>query len=517
MSARESFVYGAAVLLSASIFNRIIGFIYQIWMVRLIKPEGIGLFNMVFPVYIMLQVLASLGIPVALAKYVAEEKARGNRAAVQRILRQSLIIVIAANLVVYLLFLSLLPWLRSCILPNPDAYLCLLALLPGVFIVSLCSVFRGYFQGLSRMEPTALTQMAEQVVRVCTGLAAAYLLLPRGVVYAALGLAAGVVCGELCGLGLMIYIYLSRRSGRPSNITAPAAGLWHGARRLLGLGIPVTLSRVVATAILSVEALLIPSCLQWSGLSTDAATAVYGQLVGIAEALLFTPGVITIALATALLPAISEAAATGQWRVLSQRAGEAVRLTIVFGAPAAVFFLMLPRELCGVLFGYPDAGYALQILAFCGPFLYLQQTFTGMLQGLGRADLPFRNLLLASAWKLIGIVLLTPVLQIQGAAAAISGALILNSLLNYLALKKLLHWPTPLLRQGQKPFLAGLAAAAAIHLVKSLLWPLLTAHPALNLSTALLAGSLVYLLVLLLTGGLTPGELARYASLLRRR
>ncbi|MFZ5591943.1 MAG: polysaccharide biosynthesis C-terminal domain-containing protein, partial [Bacillota bacterium] len=326
-----------------------------------------------------------------------------------------------------------------------------------------------------------------------------------------------VVCGELCGLGLMIYIYLTRRASWQGVVPGTTGPLWSGARRLLGLGVPVTLARVVATAIMSVEAMLIPHCLQAGGLSTGAATAAYGQLAGIAESLLFTPGVITIALATALLPAISEAAAAGHWPALSQRAAEAVRLTIIISVPAAVFFLMLPHELCGVLFGYPAAGEALQILAISGPFLYLQQTFTGMLQGLGRADLPFRNLLLASAVKLAGIGLLTPVLHIRGAAIAVSGSLLLNSLLNYHSLKKLLSWPTPLLRQGQKPLLAGLAAATAIYLLKGLSWPLFASSPALALTVEILGGSLVYLLVLLLTGGLTPGELARYMSVIRRR
>ena len=76
------------------------------------------------------------------------------------------------------------------------------------------------------------------------------------------------------------------------------------------------------------------------------ATSVYGQLVGIAQTLLYTPSMITIALATALIPAIADALALENYRLVQNRTAKALRITIVVGLPCVVYFLLIPTETC---------------------------------------------------------------------------------------------------------------------------------------------------------------------------
>jgi len=189
----QSFIYGTAVLLAASIFNRFVGFVYQIFMMRLIKPEGVGLFSMIFPIYVMVLVLASMGIPVAISKLVAEEMAVNNLQGAYRVFKVSLAIICSSALLFTLLLFIASPLLIKYLFPNPSVYKCFVTLIPGVLIVSICSAFRGFFQGLQRMSPTAVTQAVEQLVRVTAGLSIAWLLLPRGVDFAAVGISLGVV------------------------------------------------------------------------------------------------------------------------------------------------------------------------------------------------------------------------------------------------------------------------------------------------------------------------------------
>ncbi|MCL6559602.1 MAG: oligosaccharide flippase family protein, partial [Firmicutes bacterium] len=298
----QSFVYGAAVLLTAGLFNRILGFFYEIILLRLILPEGIGLFNMVYPVYVLVLVMATAGIPVAISKLVAEEIARNNLPGAYRIFNISFA-VLAVNSTVFtaLCFLGS-PFLLEYVFPNPKVYYIFLSLLPGIIVVSLCSAFRGFFQGLQQMTPTAVTQSLEQLVRVVAGLAFACLFLPRGVEYAAIGASLGVVIGEIAGFLSIVTIYLHSRPRIHAGMALyPAERLSRSAGRIFNLAFPVTLTRIISTLFMSVEAVLIPRRLQASGLGLTDATAAYGQFVGISESLLFTPGIITISLATALV------------------------------------------------------------------------------------------------------------------------------------------------------------------------------------------------------------------------
>ncbi|MFZ5648473.1 MAG: stage V sporulation protein B [Bacillota bacterium] len=511
----QSFIYGAAILVAASIFNRGVGFIYQILMMRLIKPEGVGLFSMIFPVYVMVLVIASMGIPVAISKLVAEEVAVDNLPGAYRIFKISLSLICASALFFTLLLFFGSPLLVKYLFPNPKVYFCFVTLIPGVLIVSACSAFRGFFQGLQRMSPTAVTQAAEQLVRVTAGLCIAWLMLPRGVEYASVGISLGVVCGELVGFLFMVYIYITRRP-RFVPLPRPQETFPLPLGRIYNLGIPVTLTRFVSTALMSLDALLIPRRLQMAGMSLSEATATYGQFVGIAEAIFFTPGVVTIALATALIPAVSDAMAQGKPQLVHSRIEEAVRITILLGSPVAAVFFVLPHELCQVLFGYREAGDALFVLALTGPFLYLQQTTTGILQGLGRAGIPFKNLLKASFIKIIGIYYLTsiPGFGILGTALSMGSTYIIMSLLNYRELKRLTGIKINPATCVVKPAMASMAAALVMLQMKSFISPAHTGLPELILY--LLGGAISYLMVLYVVGGISEADVKKIKLIIKR-
>ncbi|MQL53377.1 stage V sporulation protein B [Desulfofundulus thermobenzoicus] len=512
---RQSFVYGAFILLMASLLNRLIGFVYQIAMIRLIRPEGVGLFNMVYPIYVLVLVLAAAGIPVAISKLVAEEVGRGSLRGAYRIFSIAFVCIIVSSLFFTILLIAGSPFLQRYVFPNPQVYYCFISLVPGVVIVSLCSAFRGFFQGLQQMTPTAVTQVTEQMVRVVAGLVIAYLMLPRGVEYAAMGISLGVVLGELTGFLFMLSIYFRRRP-QPSGFVLylPEPGL-KVAGRIFELAVPVTLTRFVSTALLSLDAMLIPRRLQEAGLSITEATGVYGQFVGIAETLLFTPGIVTISLATALIPAVSDALAQGDLPLVRGRTEEAIRLTMLAGLPAAGVFFLLPQELCSVLFGYADAGAALGMLAIGGPFLYLQQTTTGILQGLGHAGRPLKNLVFASLFKVTGIYFLTPVpgLTIRGTALSLCAGYIIMALLNYRDLKELTALRIDLAYCLGKPLLATLGMMVVMWYARSHIFPFAGVTLA-GLMGVLFLGGAAYLIILLLSGGMHSYDLHRLSSFL---
>ncbi len=515
--AGNSFLQGALVLLAAGLINRGLGFFYQIALIRTIGPEGVGLFNIVFPVYIMILVLATAGIPLAVAKLVAEEAARQNMAGAYRIFRLALLLLIGTSLFLTLLMIAGAPYLKHYVFPNPAAYYSFICLVPGIFIVSICSAFRGFFQGLQQMTPTAVSQTLEQMVRVMAGLLAAYIMLPHGIQYASAGLSVGVVLGELAGFILMLRIYRRDKPVLTGNAVPlfQMAGLGDIIRRLLNMAVPVTLTRFAATALMSLQAVMIPHRLQAAGLSVNQATGVYGQFVGITEALLFMPGVVTIALTTALVPAVSDAVALKNLRLVRTRIYDAVRLTFQVGLPAGFVFAVLGDELCGVLFGYPEAGTALRLMAPAGLFLYLQQTTTGIIQGMGRAELPFKNLVISSLFCLGGIYWLTalPRAGILGTASAIGAGYVVMALLNLRDIKKLTGYVPGFREQIMAPLLAAGGMYIVVWNLKILLYRHGLADAAV-LVISLLAGMVIYIWLMIVGGGFNEQDRAKFKHIL---
>jgi stage V sporulation protein B len=240
----------------------------------------------------------------------------------------------------------------------------------------------------------------------------------------------------------------------------------------------------------------------------DEATSAFGQFVGIAMSLLFVPGIITISMATALIPAVSNAIALKNTTLVHARCDEAIRITLLAGLPSAV--MLLAEDLCGLIFGYPEAGASLRILAVGGPFLYLQQTSTGILQGLGEAFRPFRNLIFASFFKIIGIYYLTGLnhLGIRGTAVALVAGYFVMALLNLNDIRRLtrlkLNWHNSLF----KPLIATIGMGPTIFLSKHSLYGYTGSAPTAT-AGALFAGIFCYILLLFLTGGIKIHDLQR--------
>lgn len=509
---RQSFVYGAAVLVAASLYNRVLGFIYQILIIDLIGANGIGLFNMVYPIYVLAIVIATLGIPLAVSKYVAEEMAHNNPRGAYRILKVSLVFLCVSGALVTLLLHLGTPLIMKYIFANPKVLYIFKVLIPGVFVVSVCSAFRGYFQGLMQMKPTALSQMLEQTARVILGLIVATILLPRGVEYAAIGASLGILAGEIAGLFTMIAIFLHKKQDTRGTIAAPVA--WREypkiLRELCEMSIPVTLSRLIATIILSLEASLIPKRLQVAGYTLDQATTIYGQLTGMAITVLVLPSVLTSSLATTLVPAISEAAARNNHRALRSRIIEAIRLTLLAGLPSFFTFIILPRQITDLLFHSPEAGDLLQVLSVGGVFYYLQQTTTGILQGLGQAQIPLRNLFVASVLELVGLYYMTglPELGITGAAWAVSISFIVVASMNLWYILPYTGWSLNTNHIFFKPLFSSILMTIVMYYSYKFGFRWSHSNAVATLSSLTLSG-LTYVFTLIATRAISPVDVER--------
>lgn len=400
---RESFFQGAIVLAIGSLISRILGFLYRIYVVRLIGAEGIGLYEMVFPVISLILVLTTAGIPVALANLVATLRGEGKNNLVAIVLRISFLILAVTGILFPTLILHLAPSLLPKIYPDPRAYWPFMSMLPAIFFVSLSSVLRGYFQGISFMLPTAIAQLSEQLFRFAIGLVLVVWLLPYGIEFSAAGLAIAVVAGEICGLIVLLVFY---RKNSPSVKTDEletrqrieiASIFCH----LITLAFPVTMSRIVSTSMLSLKAIIIPNRLQAAGVTLKEATQLYGAFSGMAMSLVSFPTVITGALSVALLPAIAMAASKKHHKELQFRINQGIKLTVLVALPFTVWFFLLSEPLTKTLFNNKEAAILLKFLAPSCVFIYLQQSTAGILQGLGKMNRIFLNSLLGNLLGLL--------------------------------------------------------------------------------------------------------------------
>lgn len=448
---RHSLVYGTALLFASNVLVKGLGFYYRVALVRLLGAEGIGLVEMVTPVYSFLLVLSGLGLQPALAQSVA-----GDRRYSEASFRVSRRLLFLSGLIVSIGGAALAPKLARFFAADPRVETSLLAITPAILIVSLASAWRGWFQGRRDLGVLGMSQNTEQVARVALGLYLVPRLLPLGLETGAAGVSLATVGGELVGF---LYLALIGNIRRVKPVTArPAAG---SARRLLAYGLPMTGGRLVNSVLLMLQAYLIPFCLQTAGYGVAAATEIYGRFSGVALTLLHLPGVFASALATAVMPAVAENAAAPE--SLSPYIVRPLQATMICTLPGMTLLFLYADPLCAVLFNNAPAAPVLKALAPGGVFFYLQMTLAGIIQGLGDVRRLLINNTVSGCLLLLGVALLVPLpgVGIYGAALASDIAWLCGFLLHLATVSRHLRQRLPWGRIAGSPLLALAAAGAA--------------------------------------------------------
>ncbi|NPV44013.1 MAG: stage V sporulation protein B [Firmicutes bacterium] len=502
----QSFLKGAFILTVAGFIVKLLGALYRLPLARIIQDEGMGLYQMAYPIYVTLLSISTAGLPTAISKMVAEKRALQSYREAYRVFRVSLFILAFIGLTFTGLLFALSGFLAERVLANPKAYYPLISIAPAIFFVSVMSAFRGFFQGMQTMTPSAISQVVEQVGRVIAVFILVFLLLPVGVEYAAAGAAFGPVVGAIMGLLVLLLIYRNKRGDIFKEIygdrTEARENSLSIAYRLFAFAIPITLGGLIIPVMNLADAAIVNRKLQMAGFTIKRATELYGQLTGLAGPLVNLPPIVTMALAASLVPAISEAVARNQGRLVSSRATAGVRVTMIFSLPAAVGLYTLATPICRMLYNNPEAGIPLSVLAFGVIFLSLNQTTAGILQGTGRTITPVKNLLMGAIIKVTLNYSLTgiPEINIRGAAIGTVAGYFVASMLNLAAVNRYIGLIWDIKQMLIIPAISTLSMAVSVMFSYTRILSY-TGSNTISTLASVAIGSVIYGIMLLFLGG----------------
>ncbi|MBM7614784.1 putative polysaccharide biosynthesis protein [Alkaliphilus hydrothermalis] len=510
---KDSFLKGAAILAIAGVITKILGAFFRLPLGNVIGSEGLGYFQAGYPIYVLILAFASQGFPTAISKLVSEKRAQGNAGGAHKVFRTSFYILISFGLISSLSLFLGARFLVDKVIASPNAYYVMLALAPALFFVPILAAFRGYFQGMKNMTPTAVSQVVEQIGRVVIGLALAFFLVDRGIEFAAAGAAFGPLVGAVTGLIIIYLIYrgkrgeiLSQFERLPDESIEPTKGI---IRDLLKIAIPITLGSSVLPLLNMVDTMIVLRRLQAIGFTYEEANSLFGQLTGMAATLINLPQVFTVGLAMSLVPVISEASAKGDLESVQSDAKSAFRVASLIGFPAAVGLGVLSGPIMQMLFPKEPAslGEIMLVLSAAVLFLTQLQTMTGILQGLGKPFVPVRNLMIGAVVKFVVTYTLTgiPVLNVKGAAIGTIAAYFVAAALNFIEVKRATGTQFDIVQFGIKLLASVTAMGLVVLLSYRLLYPVL--GNSISTLTSIGVGAAIYGILLLMTGALTQEDL----------
>ena len=490
----ESFLKGTFVLTIAGFVVKVIGSLNWIFVSRILGGEGIGLYQMAFPIYFFAMTVSQAGVPVAISIITAERVALNDIYGAKRVFRISMALMLMTGLLFSILTYLAADWLIDWqLIRDARAYKAVVVLAPTVFFVTLLASSRGYLQGWQRMTPTAVSQIVEQIFRVVTMIVLASLLMPWGLDYAAAGASLGALAGAVTGLIVLVYFHikLERDIARDYGMELkPLPGAAYESRlsiikRIFKLSLPVSAASIMLPVVSNLDLMIVPQ-----------------RLVNLAT-------ILTASMAMSIVPAISESRVLGdQARVYDQTAAS-VRISNFVCFPAFVIVFMLATPISGLIYNAPGAGPAVMISAVSIILLGLHQVSTGILQGLGHPTIPMVNMLLAAAakvflnWHLTAI----PWLGIMGAAWATAADMGVAALINLYFIYRFIGYRIELL-QLIKTICAAAIMAGAVYLFYT--WTLAWwGIAAISTFGAVFFGCAVYIAAMLLLRALIEDDLRR--------
>lgn len=464
---RQNFLHGAIVLVVGTIIVKMISAIYKIPITNLLGGTGFGYFNTAYNLFNPIYALAVAGLPIAVARMVSENMAQRRYRDIRRIMgvATTLFFVTGTLGTAIMLFGSKL---FVKIVGNQEAFISVIVLAPAVFFCCIMSAYRGYYEGVRNMYPTAISQIIEAIAKLIFGVAFAYVAIKIGLnEFSASGTVYGKAVASLDEAKIEVLPYASAGAigGVTISTVAGAVYLWirhrikgdgitkeeleaspkpHSTKyirkHLIKIAIPVCLAAIIVnlTSLIDLVTLmnrmatalekdaaeflgmyqgLIPSGMEMS----DIPNYLYGSYNTALTVFTLVPA-ITTTFGVSALPNVASAWALKNTSEIKKNIESVLRITALLAIPAGLALFAISGPVLSLLFASKPNEVAiatpmLRVLGIAVIFVSMATPINSILQAIGQEKAPVRFMLIGGMLKLIinFIFVAVPSINIQSA------------------------------------------------------------------------------------------------------
>lgn len=402
-----TYIQGAFILAITNFITGALAFGFRIFFSRHINSEGMGVFQLVLPLQMLLITLVSGGLTTAISKVVAEYKVKGNMRAIHKTIKTSLLTISTWSFFLCLIMILNAELISQLLLNDQRTILSIVFLTPSVFFISISSVFRGYFFGFQEFKKPAIIDIIEKVVRLGTLILIIRIMLPHGIEWVCAGAMLAMTAGEcISALMLGIQYYINKPIQYSHRLTESGIIIM---KKIIKLAIPLSLCGALSTIMDMLSAVMVPDRLKIAGYDSSTALSLYGELTGMVMPLIFFPGIIIFSLSITLIPAITQSHVSQHYPALNKKCNDSLTISWAIGLFAAVLCVSFSNELCDVVYKCPQAGHLLFWMGWGCPFHYLHFIQFSILNGLGLQGKVLNNVIWDLLITIACIYLLIPI------------------------------------------------------------------------------------------------------------
>ena len=470
------------VITGFAVITRLLGFVFRIYLSRMLGAEALGLYQVSLSVFMVLLTIVASGLPLVISKLSAKFFTKKDEESESKLVSASLIISIVSSLIligIVLVFKNLF----SLLFTDERCYPILIVMLPAVLFSGVYNVFRGAMWGHSNYFGYCITELFEQIVRITL----CVFMLTFGFLSLSPSISAGLSLSIACFLSMIfsivLYFIYGGRLKKPGKIY----------KEVLKTSTPITAVRFLSSLVQPIIALIIPSRLIACGYTTAQAMSIYGIAIGMTMPLLFIPITLVGSLSTALIPDLSASVCTDDTKNINSKITSSLVFSLFIAFLMVPLFIGAGENIGQFFFGNVTSGALLSSSAWISVPMAITTISSSMLNALGMEVKSFINYLVGSVFLFVSIWFLPALIGIKALVVGMGLCVSVTSVLNVLMIKRKLKIKLGILKPLCLMALFTLPSASITFFVTNLLEGVLPLFFNLAVSCTVGAGMFVLL------------------------
>ena len=398
------------ILFISNFIVRVLGFLYKIFLSKVIGETGLGIYHMIFNFLMICLALTTTGIPTALSCLVAKRKALNDKHTTNTLFISTLYVAFFISFAISLGISFSSNFLSLKLLKNENLNLFVLSICPAIVIITISNIIRSYFYGVKKVTIPALGQILEQVSKILfVFLLCMYIKDRAFTCYIAL---LGISIGEATNV-LFMTIYLYKDNDLSNKYTINIKDFYNSSIETLKMSIPITCNRMSNVLLQSISSMMVPSRLVLSGVAYTKALSMYGIMSGMVMPFVFLPFTVGSALVVNLIPSISQEMALNKYNNVLKKINYSLLLSTGVGILSSLLFYFFGKEICVIVFKNELAGDYLKAMFLTPLFLSLNQTLSGILHAIRKEFESSVNTIAGMIIQLIALYFLLPIPELN--------------------------------------------------------------------------------------------------------
>ena len=393
---KNTFLKSTIILLIGGFITKILGMIIKIVTNRLIGTEGLGIYMLITPTFMLLITIAQLGFPTAISKLVAEEKSN-NKNLVFSIIPFSLIL----NFIIMILLLFFSKYIAINLLHEPRTLYglkCIGFVLP---FISISSILRGYFFGKERMIPHIISNITEDIIRLITLMIGIPIFLKSGIDKAISFIILSNIISELTSIFVLFFFIPKNFKLKKEDITPKKKNITN----ILNISIPTTSSRIIGNIGYFLKPIIITYFLLKNGYTNNYIVNEYGIINGYVMPLLLLPSFFTLAISQALIPVVSKAYSNNNILYTKRKIKQGILFSMIIGVPSTILFILIPELPLKLIYNTQEGINYIKLMAPICLLYYFQSPLSSSLQAMGYSKDSMIGTILGVSIKLITLII----------------------------------------------------------------------------------------------------------------